>query len=271
MSVLLDTTPYRIIPGVQPDLTARPTHEDGGLDRREAEERLDQLTKQMQEWQERLFAERKQSLLIVLQAMDAGGKDSTIRKVLGPLNPQGVRVWSFRKPSSIEAAHDFLWRIHRRAPGRGFIGVFNRSHYEDVLIVRVRGLAPESVWRARYEHISAFESLLHTEGTRVLKFFLHISREHQRTRLQRRLDNPGKHWKFNPDDLRERARWDEYMRAYEEAITRCGTETAPWYVVPAEDRPYRNLLVASAILQTLQSMKPEFPAADFDPASVTIQ
>ena len=204
MSVSIDTEKYRITPGAAVDLDSIDADDDGGLDERETDDHFDDLIDRLDKLQERLYAERKQSLLLVFQAMDCGGKDSTIRKVLGPLNPQGVRVWSFKKPTPVELEHDFLWRVHRRAPGDGYIGVFNRSHYEDVLIVRVKNFAPESVWSKRYEHINRFERLLADEGTTIVKFYLHITKEYQKKRLQRRLDRPEKHWKFNPDDLKER-------------------------------------------------------------------
>ena len=218
------------------------------------------------ELQERLYAEGEQALLLVLQAMDAGGKDSTIRKVLSGLNPQGVRVWSFKAPTPVERSHDFLWRVHRRVPRAGYINVFNRSHYEDVLIVRVKNLAPAEVVERRYEHIAAFERMLADEGTRVVKVMLHISPEYQLKRFRRRLKRPDKHWKFNPDDLAERARWDDYMRAFEIALERTSTDRAPWYVVPAEERWFRDLVVSQLLRETLEAMDPQYPPPDFDPA-----
>src|SRR5690606_26439630 len=176
------------------------------------------------ELQERLYAEGERAVLLVLQAMDAGGKDSTIRKVLSGLNPQGVRVWNFKVPTPVEQAHDFLWRVHKRVPGAGYIGVFNRSHYEAVLVERVKRLAPEEVIERRYDHIVAFERLLHDEGTRVVKVMLHISKDYQLSRFRNRLEKPDKHWKFNPGDLQDRARWDDYMRAFEIALERTSTE-----------------------------------------------
>ncbi|HYH10851.1 MAG TPA: polyphosphate kinase 2 family protein [Thermomicrobiales bacterium] len=209
--------------------------------------------------QERLYAEHGQSLLIVLQATDTGGKDSTIRRVFKGVNPQGVRVWSFKEPSKEELDHDFLWRYHDHTPGKGMIAIFNRSHYEDVLIVRVKGLVPESVWSRRFGHINDFERLLTDNRTRVLKFFLNISREEQRKRLQDRLDESDKHWKFDSSDLAERARWDDYQVAFEDAIRKTSTEIAPWYVVPANHKWYRDLVVARAIVETLEAMDPQFP------------
>lgn len=270
LKIMTVPSDYRVTPGAEFRLSDWPTHVDEGVDRDAMKAELRALHEQLEDRQERLFAEAKQSLLIVFQAMDTGGKDSTIRSVLGPLNPQGVRVWNFKAPTPVELAHDFLWRVHRKVPGAGYIGVFNRSHYEDVLIVRVKNLVSDSVWRARYEHINAFEKLLTSEGVTVIKFFLHISKAFQRARFEKRLANPSKHWKFNPADLKERARWDDYMNAYEEAICSTSTAHAPWYVVPAEHRPYRDLVVGRAILSALDRMNPQFPKPDFDPSTVRI-
>jgi len=212
--------------------------------------------------QARLYAENMQGLLIVLQATDTGGKDGTIRHVFEGVNPQGCRVSSFKAPSAEEANHDFLWRYHKSAPARGRIGIFNRSHYEDVLIVRVKNLVSEEVWRARYDQINAFESNLVASGVTVLKFFLHISKDEQKRRLQSRLDDPEKRWKFSSSDLEERKHWDDYQRAFEDAINNCSTEHAPWYVVPANKKWYRNLVVARTIADTLDGMDPKFPEAE---------
>lgn len=239
-------------------------------DKAAADAAADHLRDELSDLQARLYAEQKHTVLIVLQAMDTGGKDSTIRAVLGPLNPQGVRVWNFKVPTPAELRHDFLWRVHRRVPGGGYIGVFNRSHYEDVVVVRVKGLAPEEVWRRRYEHINAFEKLLHDEGVQVVKFFLHISKDYQRERLLRRLRKKDKQWKFDPQDLKERARWDDYQHAYETAIGRCSTAHAPWYVVPAEERWFRNLLVATVLVDLLDAMQLEFPRPTFDPGDIRV-
>ena len=209
--------------------------------------------------QERLYAEGKQALLIVLQAMDAGGKDSTIRKVFDSVNPQGVRVTSFKAPSAEELAHDYLWRIHQHVPPKGYIGIFNRSHYEDVLVVRVNNLVPEAVWEKRYEQINEFERLLTETGTHILKFYLHISKAEQEERFQERLDNPEKHWKFSTGDLPVREKWDDYMRAYEAVLTRCNTDYAPWHIVPANRKWYRNLVVTHAIVAALEAMNPQYP------------
>lgn len=211
------------------------------------------------ELQARLYAENRRSLLVVLQAMDAAGKDGTIKHVMGAFNPQGVRVTSFKAPSKLELAHDFLWRVHGAAPRRGMIGIFNRSHYEDVLIVRVLKLAPEEVWRARFDHINAFEKLLTDNATTIVKIFLHINPEEQAERLRARLDTPGKEWKFNIGDLDARQRWGDYMAAYEEAMTRCNTPHAPWHVVPANRKWYRNLAVSRIVRRTLEGLNPTYP------------
>jgi len=258
-------------PGCAVDLRVIPTDDDGGMDKDDGEREFARHIARLNELQGLLYAESKQALLIVLQAMDTGGKDSTIREVLGPLNPQGVRVWNFKAPTEVELKHDFLWRVHKRVPGAGYIGVFNRSHYEDVLIVRVKRLVPEAVWRPRYEHINHFENLLAFGGTRIVKLYLHISREYQKERLQRRLDNPDKHWKFNPGDLVERALWDDYREAYEEALSRCSTIVAPWHVIPAERRWYRDLAVARILVAALEAMDPQYPEATFDPGTIRIE
>ncbi|MBX3322084.1 MAG: polyphosphate kinase 2 family protein [Phycisphaeraceae bacterium] len=225
----------------------------------------------MRRLQERLYAEGKRSMLIVLQGMDASGKDGTTRHVFGPLNPQGVRVTSFKQPTALELSHDFLWRVHRAVPAGGMIAVFNRSHYEDVGVVRVNGLVPKEVWQARYEQINAFESLLTSNGTVILKFFLHLSREEQKIRLQDRIDTPRKHWKFSPGDLEERKKWDLYREAYEEAIVRCSTDAGPWFVIPADRKWYRNFAVASVVRETLEAMNPKIPKPSFDPKSIVIE
>ncbi len=222
------------------------------------------------ELQNRLYAEGKQALLIVLQATDTGGKDSTIRKVLGPINPQGVEVTSFKAPSSVELAHDYLWRIHQAVPAKGMIGVFNRSHYEDVLIVRVHNLAPRDKVEQRYDQINEFERHLAENDVTILKFFLHISKDEQKERLQARLDDPSKHWKFNPNDLKERKRWDEYEEAFELALSRCSTKHAPWFVIPADRKWYRNAVIARIIRRTLEAMDPQYPEDSFDASNIVI-
>jgi PPK2 family polyphosphate:nucleotide phosphotransferase len=254
---------HRVEPGVGVSLSALDPGETGGYaKKREVKEELERHRRRIVELQARLYAENQQGLLIVLQATDTGGKDGTIRHVFEGVNPQGCRVSSFKAPSAEEANHDFLWRYHKSAPARGRIGIFNRSHYEDVLVVRVKNLVPEEVWRARYEQINAFESNLVAGGVTVLKFFLHISKDEQKRRLQSRLDDPEKRWKFSSNDLKERERWDDYQRAFEDAIDNCSTEHAPWYVVPANKKWYRNLVVAGTIADTLERMDPRFPEAE---------
>lgn len=229
------------------------------------------LREEFIELQRRLYAEGKQKLLIVFQAMDAGGKDGTIRNVLRGVNPQGVRVQSFKVPSKNELAHDFLWRVHHVVPATGMIGLFNRSHYEDVLVVRVHDIVPEAVWRPRYEHINQFEKLLHDTGTKILKFFLHISPEEQAERFQSRLDEPDKHWKFSLEDLEKRKYWGGYMAAYEEMLNQCTTSWAPWYVIPADQKWYRNLVVTQIIVDKLKEMNPQYPTSTEDLSNVVIR
>jgi PPK2 family polyphosphate:nucleotide phosphotransferase len=211
-----------------------------------------------------LHAEGRQSLLIVLQGMDAAGKDGLVRKVMSAFNPQGCKAWSFKVPTAEEAAHDFLWRIHRAAPGRGEVAIFNRSHYEDVLVVRVHELVPKAVWEKRYDAINEFEALLQGNGTRVLKFFLHIDREEQRERLLARLDDPEKRWKFNEADIGERSRWDDYQRAFEDVLTRCSPKQAPWYVIPSNRKWYRDLAVSEVVADALADMDPKPPEIPID-------
>ena len=268
---MLDSEPYLVRPGDRVDLAAREANDDGGLVKDDARKRFARLTKRLTELQELMTAESKHSLLVILQAMDTGGKDSTIHDVFGPLNAQGCYVANFKVPSTLERNHDFLWRIHARAPLLGNIAVFNRSHYEDVVIVRVKSLVEEARWRARYEHINAFEKMLADERTVIVKFFLHITKQYQKKRLQRRLDRFDKLWKFNPQDLAERARWHEYMGAYEEALVRCSTPWAPWYVVPAQKHWFRNLLIAEVLVERLEALDMRFPQPDFDPKKITIE
>ncbi len=233
---------------------------DGDKDAGKA--RFAKLNDKLEGLQLAMYAEGKHRLLVVLQAMDAGGKDGTIRAVFGGVNPQGVKVQCFKAPTALELAHDFLWRVHPHVPGNGEIMIFNRSHYEDVLIVRVHGLVPEERWRARYAHIAAFERLLVDAGTHVLKFFLHISKDEQRERMQARIDDPQKRWKHNAKDLTEREHWDDYMRAYADALAATSTERAPWYVVPADRNWYRDLVISEILVDTLQDMRIELPQAD---------
>jgi len=240
-------------------------------DKQEGKERIAFLNRRLEELQEALYAEGKHRLLIVLQALDAGGKDGTIRSVFDGVNPQGVRVTCFKAPTAAELAHDFLWRVHPHVPRNGEIAIFNRSHYEDVLVVRVHGLVPKERWRARYAHIVAFEQMLVDEGSHVLKFFLHISKDEQRKRLQERIDDEKKRWKFNAKDLEERAHWDDYTQAYEEALAATSTEHAPWYVVPANRNWYRDLVVSEVIVEALESMRIRLPDADPSVLSLKVE
>ena len=257
-------------PGRRCDLDAIDADTDGGLDKEDGKAALAAERARIVALQERLYAEHQRSLLVVFQAIDTGGKDGTIRAVFEGVNPQGCRVWSFKVPSAEESDHDFLWRYHAKAPARGMINVFNRSHYEDVLVVRVKDLVPEPVWRARYGQINDFERMLAASGTTILKFFLHISKDEQRERLEARIANPEKHWKFDPADLVERRSWDAYQAAFADALSECSTPEAPWHVVPANRKWYRNLLVARTIADTLEAMDPRFPDAKADLSGVTV-
>ena len=229
------------------------------------------LRKQLSDYQENLYAEHRQSLLLVFQAMDTGGKDGTVRVLLTGVNPAGIEVAAFKQPSAEELNHDFLWRIHPHTPGKGHIGVFNRSHYEDVLVTRVHGLIQPLTWQQRYQDIINFEQLLTHSGTRVIKFFLHISKEEQAKRLQARLDNPKKRWKFEPGDLKERALWDSYQVAYQEALAATSTLDCPWYVIPANSKRARDLAIAEIVVAAIAQMNPQPPAADFDVAAQVIE
>lgn len=231
----------------------------GIQDKKAAEKRLEKNTERLAELQHRLYADNRYALLVVLQGMDAAGKDGTIRHVMSGVNPQGCRVTSFKAPTPVEADHDFLWRVHAEVPAFGEVGIFNRSHYEDVLIARVRKLVLESVWSRRFGQINAFEKMLAQNRVKVVKFFLHISKEEQKERLVKRLKDPSRNWKFNPGDLEERKLWGAYRKAYEEALSRCSTPWAPWYVVPADHKWFRNLAVSQILVETLESMDLRFP------------
>ncbi|MBI4936258.1 MAG: polyphosphate kinase 2 family protein [Actinobacteria bacterium] len=237
-----------------------------GWEKEGAKAELEKVKARLDVLQQRLFAEERRSVLLVLQAMDAAGKDGTIRNMLSGLNPAGVRVTGFGVPGGPETQHDYLWRVHAAAPGKGEIGIFNRSHYEDVLVVRVKEFVPKSVWSKRYDHINAFERLLTDEGTTVVKVFLNVSNEKQRERLQERVDDPEKRWKFRAGDLDDRALWPKFQAAYHDAIKRTSTAAAPWYVVPADRNWVRNLAVATILLHHLEAMQPKLP--DPDPSVV---
>lgn len=238
------------------------------------EEGLKEITKlneKLQELQELLYAEGKHKVLVVLQAMDTGGKDGAIRRVFDGVNPQGVKVASFKVPTPEEMAHDYLWRVHKVTPANGELVIFNRSHYEDVLVVRVHNYVPKEVWSKRYEQINAFEKLLAENGTTILKFFLHISKDEQKERLQARLDDPTKHWKFSVGDLAERKLWDDYQAAYEDALNKTSTEHAPWYVVPANRKWYRDLVISKVLVETLEGLKMKYPEPKDDLSGVVIE
>ena len=253
---------YRVQPAKIVLADIDPNESEDYESKKDVKKELKKQRKRLAKLQERLYAENQRSLLIVLQATDTGGKDGTIKHVFRGVNPQGCRVWSFKKPSDEEIRHDFLWRYHRRTPQKGLITIFNRSHYEDVLVVRVKELVPEKEWRQRYHLINEFEHMLALSNTVVVKFYLHISKEEQKRRLERRLENPDKHWKFSSNDLKERAFWDDYQAAFEDAINNCSTAYAPWYVIPANHKWYRNLVIARTIADTLEAMNPQYPEAE---------
>jgi len=211
-----------------------------------------------------LWAGKEYAVLVVLQSPDAGGKDGTIRHVMSGMSPQGCRVTSFKPPTQEELQHDFLWRVHKVVPARGEVGIFNRSHYEDVLVVRVRGLAPRSVWSRRYDQINSFEQMLGENRVKILKFFLHISKEEQRERFEERLKDRSKQWKIEESDFEDRERWEEYVKAYEEAINRCSTAAAPWFVIPANKKWFRNLAISSLVVEAMESLKLKFPKPSLD-------
>ncbi len=239
--------------------------------REEAEEATRADLKRLKELQEKFYVDRRHALLVVLQATDTGGKDGTIDHVFSGMNPTGCQVKSFKRPSEEELAHDYLWRIHHAAPAKGMIGIFNRSHYEDVLVVRVHDIVPKAVWEKRYDQINCFEQMLADEGTMIVKFFLHISKDEQKERLQERLDDQEKLWKFEPGDLKERAYWDDYQDAFGDAIRKCSLASAPWYVIPANKKWYRNYLVAHALVKTLESVEYQLPKLTFVPSEMIVK
>lgn len=261
----------RIEPGAKTPLKKRDTvGEHLFSDRAAAEASLADDSKAIDQLQDRLWAERSRSMLVLLQGIDTSGKDGTVRGVFGACGALGVSVTPFGRPSEEELAHDYLWRVHAATPKKGMIGVFNRSHYEDVLVVKVRKFAPTAVVEKRYDQINAFEKHLGENGVTVLKFMLHISKEEQRQRLQERLDDPTKNWKFNPADLEDRALWGEYEKAYEAMLERCSTEHAPWRVIPADKKWRRNALIATIVRGTLEQMAPDYPKPDWKPSDFKI-
>jgi PPK2 family polyphosphate:nucleotide phosphotransferase len=250
-----------IDPGSTPDVR----------DKEEAAERLQKNLDRLSVLQQLLYAEDKRSVLVILQGIDAAGKDGTIRNVMTGLNPQGCHVASFKAPNSEELSHDFLWRVHKKVPAKGEIGIFNRSHYEDVLVVRVHNLVPKQVWSARYEQINNFEKMLSENNTTILKFFLNISKDEQKKRFQERILDPKKNWKFSLADIEERKYWDEYIKAFEDAINKCTTSHAAWYIIPANKKWFRNLAVSQVIVETMEDMKMRFPKPTADLSKIEFE
>ena len=249
----------RIDPDARPDSS-----------KRESLKRINKLHERLTKLQEALYAENRRSLLVIVQAIDTGGKDGAIKNLCCGLDPNGIELTNFKVPSAEELKHDFLWRIHRATPRKGSIGFWNRSHYEDVFVPRVHKQITRKVWQERYEDINAFEKFLSRHGVTILKFFLYISKDEQKARLENRLKDPEKIWKFNPGDLQERAHWDAYQRAFEDAINACATEYAPWYIIPANRKWARNLMTLEIVVNALEAMQPQYPAQQFNPKTVTI-
>lgn len=263
---------YRVKPDTRVDLSIWDPNEKRAFPhkKKQGKRLLKHLNNRLEALQELFYAEGKHKLLVVLQGMDTSGKGGVIRHVFEGVNPQGVKVANFKVPTRKELAHDFLWRVHKQTPGTGEIVIFDRSHYEDVLVVRVHELVPPDTWSRRYHHINQFERLLADEGTTILKFYLHIDLDEQKERLQDRLDEPDKHWKFNPGDLEERRLWPQYTTAYEDVLSKTSTDWAPWHIIPANRKWYRNLVISTVIIQTLESLDMHFPEPDFDPADIQI-
>ena len=263
---------YMAQPGKPFVLSSRDPRDAAGLpDKDAAKAQVAEDATAIDALQDRLFAEGKRALLVVLQGIDCSGKDGTVRAVFNTCGPIGVHVSPFKAPSAEELSHDYLWRVHKVCPARGMIGIFNRSHYEDVLVVKVKNFAAPEMIERRYEEINAFEKMLAGNGTVILKFMLHISKEEQAERLRERVSTPEKRWKFNPGDLDDRALWDDYMAAYETAVNRCSTAHAPWYVIPADRNWTRNAIIARIVRETLEAMNPQYPQPkDWDPATVTV-
>jgi PPK2 family polyphosphate:nucleotide phosphotransferase len=260
---------FKVEPGSKVRLAKiDPSYKGKHEDQASAQGEIEKYSQRLRELQYLMYAEDKISLLIVLQAMDAGGKDGLINHVLGNMNPQGARVYGFKTPSDEEAAHDFLWRIHRAAPQRGRVAIFNRSHYEDVLVTRVHNPLPEKIWSKRYDIINDFEKGLVENGTHILKFFLHISEDEQLRRFKQRIDDPARHWKISESDYREREYWDDYTKAFEDALSRCSTAHAPWFVIPANHKWFRNLAVSQIVVDSLESLHMEFPKPTVDISAV---
>ena len=257
----IDPEVYRVRPGDAVRLSEWSTDSTDGFvgEKGDAATELTRLNERLADLQQTLYAEARHKVLVVLQGMDSSGKDGTIKHVFRTINPVGVKVVNFTRPNDVELAHDYLWRIHEHTPRNGRMTIFNRSHYEDVLVVRVNELVPEQVWRRRYEHIRGFEQMLADEGTTIIKVFLHISKDEQRRRLQQRIDDPAKHWKFDHGDVAERAHWDAYQRAYADAIGETSTVHAPWFIVPSDRKWYRNLVVSTLLIDALERLDLRYP------------
>ena len=265
---------YLVKPGSKVDLgkmdsDEKELFEDGGKE--ESWAAFDVLQEELKHLQKMLYAQNKHRVLVVMQAMDTGGKDGCIKNVFSRIDPQGIHVRSFKKPTEEELARDFLWRVHDRVPRNGQLVIFNRSHYEDIIAVKVKKIFPEKVWKQRFRHVVEFERMLAEEGTTIVKIYLHISKDEQKARLDSRLENPDKHWKFNPDDLKDRALWPDFMKTYEDLMEKTSTEHAPWYIIPANRKWYRNLVVARIMVDTLKKLKMDFPPIDWDPSTMVVE
>jgi PPK2 family polyphosphate:nucleotide phosphotransferase len=265
-------SPYLAEPGKKFKISAHKSDATGDFKhKKDASPEIEKNLAKLIALQDRLYAQASQSILIIFQAMDGGGKDGAISHVFSGVNPQGCTVTSFKQPTHIELAHDYLWRIHAATPSKGMIGIFNRSHYESVLVERVKKIAPKEVWTKRYDQINSFEKLLSDEGTTILKFFLNISWEEQKVRMEKRLADPKKNWKFDPEDLKSRDRWPDYMEAYEDAIGKCSTKHAPWYVVPADHKWFRNWVISDLLVRTLAKMNLKYPPPLKDVEDITVK
>jgi len=264
---------YLVKPGGRADLRKIDPGEKtlfSGKDKSEFDAQFRVLQDELRDMQKMLYAQNKHKILVVMQAMDTGGKDGCIKHVFSHIDPQGIHVRPFKKPTEKELSFDFLWRVHSKVPPRGQLVIFNRSHYEDIIAVRVKRIFPDEVWQRRQRHIIDFEQMLADEGTTIVKIFLHISKQEQKSRLEARLSNPRKHWKFDPDDLKDRALWDQFMEAYEDVIAKTSADHAPWYVVPADRKWYRNLCVARIMVDTFRMLDLELPMIDWDPKGIVI-
>lgn len=269
----VDVSLFRVPLGGRVDLAEWDPSSTGNYEgsKQDGKELHDRLNRRLEELQEILYAQGKHRILVVIQAIDTGGKDGTIRSVFDGVNPSGVKVASFKKPTPEELAHDYLWRVHPHVPGDGEIVIFNRSHYEDVLAVRVQGLVPEEIWSRRYDHINQFEKLLVDEGTTIIKFFLNISREEQRERLQARIDDPNKWWKFSLGDLEDRKKWDEYQAAFSDMLSKTSTSHAPWFVIPANRKWFRDVVVSSVLIQALERLGVDYPRPEEDLSGIVVE